>query len=163
MRGVADTNIVISGLLWHGPPREVLDAVRRGDLTLSTTGVLLAELQDVLARPKFAERLKCAAVTAEELVLGYAALAPVVQPSLIEPVIADDPDDDAVLACAVAAQAEVIVSGDPHLLLLKEYRGIRIVTAAQLLAELTPRKANRAEPPTSTGNHGKPTGEVQLG
>jgi len=98
MRGVADTNIVISGLLWHGPPREVLGAARAGDLNLATAGVLLAELQDVLARPKFAERLKRAAVTAEELVLGYAALATVVQPAPIEPVIADDPDDDAVLA-----------------------------------------------------------------
>ena len=53
MRGVADTNIVISGLLWHGPPRDVLDAARAGDLSLSTTGVLLAELQDVLVRPTF--------------------------------------------------------------------------------------------------------------
>jgi uncharacterized protein len=61
-----------------------------------------------------------------------------VQPAAIEPVITDDPDDDAVLACAVAAAAEVVVSGDPHLLRLKEYQGIRILTAVELLAELAP-------------------------
>jgi putative PIN family toxin of toxin-antitoxin system len=138
VRGVSDTNIVVSGLLWHGPPREVLDASRAGKLTLFSTAALLAELQDVLVRPKFAERLRGAGVTADELVLGYAALATVVQPAAIEPVITDDPDDDAVLACAVAAAAEVVVSGDPHLLRLKKYQEIRILTAVELLAELTP-------------------------
>jgi predicted nucleic acid-binding protein len=52
------------------------------------------------------------------LVLGYAALASVIEPPEIEPVILADPDDDAVLACAVAAHSEVIVSGDTPLLLI---------------------------------------------
>ena len=50
--------------------------------------------------------------------------------------ILDDPDDDAVLACALAAQAEVIVSGDGHLLSLKNYEGIDILTAPDLLARI---------------------------
>jgi predicted nucleic acid-binding protein len=68
--------------------------------------------------------------------LGYAALAAVIEPAEIEPVVLDDPDDDAVIACAVAAHSEVIVSGDSHLLDLKQYRGIRILTAAELTAEI---------------------------
>jgi putative PIN family toxin of toxin-antitoxin system len=80
MRGVADTNIIVSGLLWHGPPRAVLDAAQAGDVTLFTSGALLAELQDVLARPKFSQRLEHAGVTMDELVMGYAALATAVRP-----------------------------------------------------------------------------------
>src|SRR5262249_44400901 len=118
-------------------------------LTLFTTGELLAELQEVLARPKFAERLKRVGVCANELVVAYAALATVVQPATIDPVIADDPDDDAVLACAVAAQADRIVSGDPHVLQPKEYRGIRSPTAPQLLAELARTKQSAATRGTS--------------
>ena len=137
MRVVLDTNIVISGLLWHGSPRRILDAARAGDLTLLTTVVLLAELHDVLDRPKFAERLAKAGVTAEELVLGYGSLAGVVTPAIIDPVVVDDPDDDAVLACAVTCAAEAIVSGDPHLLALAQYAGIPIWTAARLLDVLT--------------------------
>ena len=136
MPGVADTNTVVSGLLWHGPPRSVLDAARAGAIELFTSAVLLAELEDVLSREKFARRLERAGVTPRDLVLGYAALAPVIEPATIAPVVLADPDDDAVFACAVAAQAEVIVSGDKHLLDVKSYQGIQVLTAAELLALL---------------------------
>ena len=137
MRVVADTNIIVSGLLWRGNPRRILDAARTGDIQLFTTAVLLAELEDVLCREKFAERLAAAGVVPRDLVLGYAALASVIEPAEIGPIILADPDDDAVIACAVAAYSEVIVSGDSHLLDLKQYQDIRIVTAAELLTEIS--------------------------
>jgi putative PIN family toxin of toxin-antitoxin system len=137
MRVVADTNIVVSGLLWRSNPRRVLDAAREGAIDLYTSVILLAELEDVLSRDKFAKLLTSVGVTPHDLVLGYAALSSVVVPPTIEPVILAAPDDDAVLACAVAAQGEVIVSGDRHLLDLKKYAGIRILTAATLVAEIS--------------------------
>jgi putative PIN family toxin of toxin-antitoxin system len=114
-----------------------LDAARAGDINFFTTAFLLAELEDVLSRKKFAERLASAGVVVRDLVLGYAALASVIEPAEIEPVILADPDDDAVLACAVAAHSEVIVSGDSHLLDLKHYQDIRIVPAAALVGEIS--------------------------
>ena len=137
MRVVADTNIVISGLLWRGPPRRVLDAARDGIIELFTSIALLEELEDVLSREKFAPRLEAAKVTAHELVLGFAALATVVEAELIEPVILADPDDDAVLACALAAECEVITSGDSHLLDLKQFKEVRILAASELLIALS--------------------------
>lgn len=136
MRVVLDTNIVISGLFWHGPPRDVLDAAKVGAFIPFVSPVMLAELQDVLGRPKFADRLALADATADELILGYASLAISLSPTPIGPVIVDDPDDDEVLACAIAAQADAICSGDPHLLQLGTYAGIPILTAPQLLAAL---------------------------
>lgn len=136
MRVVADTNIVVSGLLWRGNPRRILDAARAGDIQLFTTPVLLTELEDVLSREKFAARLTAVGVTPHDLVLGYAALASVIEPAGLEPVIFADPDDDAVLACAVAARGDVIVSGDSHLLDLKRYLDVRVVTAAELVVEI---------------------------
>jgi putative PIN family toxin of toxin-antitoxin system len=131
---VADTNTVISELLWHGNPRQVLDAARTGAITLSTSAALLVELAEVLQRPKFAQRLARGNVTPHTLAFGYAALARLVVPASIAPVVEADSDDDAVLACAVAAQAEVIVSGDSDLLVLESYEGILIITGAQLMA-----------------------------
>jgi putative PIN family toxin of toxin-antitoxin system len=136
MRVVADTNTVVSALLWHGAPRLILDAAREGRITLFTTGTLLAELHGVLLRPKFKERLEAVDVGVDDLAVGYAALAVFVQPAVLDPVIQEDPEDDAVLACAVAASADAIVSGDSHLLRLKQFRHIRVLHASQLLEML---------------------------
>jgi len=137
VRVVADTNVVVSGLLWRGNPRRILDAARDGIIELFTSVVLLEELEDVLSREKFAARLEAAQVKAHELVLGYSALATLIEAESIGPVILADPDDDAVLACALAAQCEVITSGDSHLLNLKRHEEIRILTAAELVGELS--------------------------
>ena len=59
-----------------------------------------------------------------------------VVPAIIPPAIIDDPDDDVVLACAVAAQADLMVSGDPHLLKLAHDEGVRIVTPAEAVERL---------------------------
>ncbi|CAN5246795.1 putative toxin-antitoxin system toxin component, PIN family [soil metagenome] len=137
MRIVPDTNIVVSGLFWRGQPRRILDVARDGIIELFTSPVLLEELEDVLSREKFAARLEAAQVTVRELVEGFSALATVIDAAPIAPVILVDPDDDAVLACALAAEAEIIVSGDSDLLDLKEHQDIRILTATEFLAELS--------------------------
>ncbi|CAN5258791.1 putative toxin-antitoxin system toxin component, PIN family [soil metagenome] len=137
MRIVPDTNIVISGLFWRGQPRRILDVARDGIIELFTSPVLVEELEDVLSREKFAARLEAAQVTVQELIEGYSALATVIDSEPIAPVILADPDDDAVLACAWAAEAEIIVSGDSDLLDLKEHQEIRILTATEFLAELS--------------------------
>ncbi len=135
-RIVPDTNIVVSGLLWRGNPRRILDAARDRIIELYTSSVLLEELADVLSREKFADKLAAANVTVQDLVSGYIALATVIEAEPIEPVILVDPDDDAVLACALSADAEVIVSGDSDLLDLKEHKKIRILTATEFLTEI---------------------------
>jgi len=87
MRVVADTNVLVSGLLWTGPPRQVLDAARAGRLELFTTSELLLDVHDVLGRPKFADRLVQAGTSVAALVAGYAGLAGFVKPAIIAPVI----------------------------------------------------------------------------
>lgn len=66
----------------------------------------------------------------------YAKLAEVITPAQIRRTVPDDADDDHVLACALAAQADWIVSGDAHLLNLKHYQGIRIIDAAEAVRSL---------------------------
>jgi uncharacterized protein len=133
VRVVLDTNIIVSNLLWRGSPRRVLDAARDGIIELYTSSALLEELEDVLSREKFAKRLEGVKVTARDLIEGYSALATVIETKPIEPVILHDPDDDAVLACALAAECEKIISGDEDLIALKQYQEIRILTATEFL------------------------------
>ena len=135
-RVVADTNTIISGLLWNGAPRYVLDYARADKIVLFTSKALLAELETVLQREKFLSRLELAGTTPRELLIGYASLAVIVEPDEIKQIIIADPDDNEVLACAVKAKAEIIVSGDGHLLELSEYQGIRILKSSDFISQI---------------------------
>ena len=104
MRIVADTNTVVSGLLWQGPPRQIIDRARAGAITLHSSLVLLAVLAD---------------------------------PPLLPAPVSRDPDDDHVLACALAAGAALIVSGDDDLLALGTFRDIPILAAREALDLIT--------------------------
>jgi putative PIN family toxin of toxin-antitoxin system len=133
VRAVLDTNTVVSGLLWEGAASGLLTAARERRIDLFTSADLLAELIDVLPRKKFARKLQAAGLSVTQLTHRYALLAAQVIPADIHAHIPEDPDDDAVLACAVAAQADLIVSGDAHLLDLKHYQRIQIVNSAEAL------------------------------
>lgn len=91
----------------------------------------MAELLDAVSREKFASRLAAAGLTPLGIVGDIRRLATMAAPASVPRVVANDADDDHVLACAVAGNADLIVSGDKHLLGLGgEYRGTRIVTPA---------------------------------
>ena len=130
MRLVLDTNTALSGLLWGGMPGRLIDAAEAGRIELVSSAALLGELQGVLAREKFAKRLARRGLTVGDVFEGYAALVAIVTPAVIAPTITRDPADDQVLAAALAAQVDLIVSGDAHLLDLKAFHSIDIVTAA---------------------------------
>ena len=94
MRLVLDTNVVASGLLWSGSPSQLIRKALDGELELATTPWLLAELEGVLPRKKFARQLALQPLSIEALVLRYAELATTVAPATIPPTIIGDPDDD---------------------------------------------------------------------
>lgn len=105
---------------------------------LITSPVLLAELAEVLGRPKFSAILERSNTSQERVLSELQKLAEIISPAALPRPVCRDPDDDAVLALGCAAQADIIVSGDDDLLVLKTYQGIRIVTPAEALDLLTP-------------------------
>jgi putative PIN family toxin of toxin-antitoxin system len=133
VRVVADTNTVVTAFLWGGAPADLLTAAREQRLTLFTSAALIAELEDVLAREKFAARIAQVGSTVADLLAGYRALAQLVRTAEITPV-SRDPDDDQVLACALAADAGLIVTRDQDLRTLDPFRTIRILSAREALA-----------------------------
>ena len=133
MRLVLDTNVVVSGLIWSGPPRQLLDLARRGRVTLFSSGVLLDELGRVLERDKFAAFLASRDVTPAFLMRRYGMLTTLVNPTRVTRTVPADADDDHVIGAALGARADVIATGDRHLLELDPYRGIRILAPAAVL------------------------------
>jgi uncharacterized protein len=131
VRVVADTNVVLSGLLWLGTPGLVLEAAANGRIALYTSPALVQELSETLQSPKLAARIRASGLTQDELLQRYLDVAVLIEPQSVPRVVPDDPDDDQVIAAAIAAQADLIVSGDKHLLDLESHCGIRIVLPAE--------------------------------
>jgi uncharacterized protein len=137
MRAVVDTNVLLSGLFWHGSPHALLERIRAGRLTLISSPELLAELAEVLDRPKFSAILARSGTERGHLLAELRHLADIVDPSPLPVRVARDPDDDAVLALAVASRADLIISGDADLLTLGSHAGIPIVDAATAVARIS--------------------------
>jgi uncharacterized protein len=138
VRLVLDTNTALSGLLWDGPPGRLIHAAGGGEIEIVSSVALLTELRDVLGREKFVRRLTQRGFTVARVFADYVALVSIVAPALITPTILRDPADDAVLGVAIGAGVDLIVSGDAHLLNLKSFQGIDIVTAATAEGRIHP-------------------------
>ena len=121
MRIVVDTNTAISGLLWQGAPRRLLDVCRAGKVVIVTSQVLITELGEVLCRDKFAGRILRAGLSPREILEDYTHLTEEVEPKPLDGPVCRDPDDDEVLACAVTGKADMVVSGDADLLILRAF------------------------------------------
>ena len=118
------TNVLVSGILFSGKPRDLLRDALRGDLRLVTSEHLLEELDQVLST-----KFGFTPIAAHEVRSELGAISDVVEPSDV-PRICRDPDDEEVLAAAVMGNAEAIVTGDEDLLALRSHDAIVIVRVA---------------------------------
>jgi putative PIN family toxin of toxin-antitoxin system len=128
MRLVLDTNVVISALVFGGEPRRVWESVvvRKSAIGVSSD-LLIGELLGVLAE-KFDFTPERLAQVRNIVETNFEMVAP----RHIKAVIQDDPDDDVVLATALEGRADMVISGDHHLLAVGQYQGIPIVPAADV-------------------------------
>ena len=140
LRLVLDTNIVVAGLLWNGLPRRLLQAAIAGEVDLFSSALLLDELAHALGYSKFTKRIERFGTSIAALAAQYTALVSLVAPASVPRVVVNDADDDHVIAAAVAARAELIVTGDrKHLLPIGTHQGIAIVTAREVVDRLDAR------------------------
>lgn len=130
-RVVADTNVLVSALQFGGKPRQLLDLASDGQVDLAISEAIIAETLRVL-RDKFHRAPEWVAEADRQL----RVIARFVQPTESIQAIEADPTDDRILECAVSAEAELIVSGDSHLLNLGSFRGIPIQRVAEFLGSL---------------------------
>ena len=136
MKAALDTNVIISGLLWPGLPNKLLKLAKIGKLQLCTNPALLKELSNVLRKGKFLARIVILNTTVEELIAGLLELVEIFPDKIIPPTVKADPDDDKVLSCALISGAKYIITGDSHLLNLKKWPGISILTPRQFLSHI---------------------------
>jgi len=124
-----DTNILISALGWNSKPKEIFRRCIAGELKLIISPEQIDELQGVMDYPKF----KFTEEQKESFISLILEIAVMVEITGKIKVIKDDPDDDVIIETAIVGRADYIISGDSHLLNLKEFAGIKIVTAKEFL------------------------------
>jgi len=125
MRVVYDTNVLVAAFLTEGVCAKLLGRARRKQLDLMISPFILGEFENVLLRKFSASKEEIRSAT--KIILD-AAQRVSHTPTLSG--ICRDPDDDRILSCALSARAEYLVTGDNHLLQLKEFHGIKILTPA---------------------------------
>lgn len=134
---VLDTNVIISALLSsQGAPAEIIRRWEASEFDVAMSPPLLSEFERVLNYPRVRKYLKRSDEEIAAFLKHLGATAIMVDPQIRLEVIADDPDDDRVLECALEASATYIVSGNNHLLNLKAYRKIVILKPSEFLTVL---------------------------
>jgi len=132
VRVVADTNILVSALLFGGTSEQVFLAGLRGEIQLLTSLPLLKEFEKVLK-----EKFKLSIRLAREIIEEVREVAEIIEVSSHIKAISYPDEDNRVLECAVDGKADFIVTGDTrHILPLKEYSGIKILSPSEFLKHL---------------------------
>ncbi len=126
---VLDTNIFISGILFGGKPRKIIESIIEGKVELYLSSGILNEIKEVLEREKFGfpEHIS------RQIVFEIESIGHLVRPVEKHSVVHRDDDDNVIIDCAVDAGADFIITGDDDLLSIHEFNNITIISASDFI------------------------------
>lgn len=131
-RAVLDTNVLVSAVISQGKPRTLLGKGIAKQFSIVLSDFILSELVRVLQRPRF----ETSEDEIHKIVLALMQTGEVVNVRSRFQAVKDDPSDDAIVNTAHDGRADMIVTGDSHLLRLKSFKGIKIVSVSEALQQL---------------------------
>ena len=126
---VLDTNVIVSAFGWKGAPHEIFQKCIEGACLLHISPPLLNELRRVLNYPKF----NFNQIEINEFIAIVIEVAEIVESEITIDLIPNDPSDNQVLECALAGDCEYIISGDNHLLEVREFGNIKVLSPDNFL------------------------------
>lgn len=137
MKITTDTNVLISATFWTGSSYKILDLIDKKQIELILSSAIIGEYKDVVNREEITDK-----VANKKLITSSAVDKAVNEASIIQPinkleVVKNDPDDDKILETAIEGEVDYIVSRDKHLLNLKKFEGIEILTPEEFLKKIS--------------------------
>ena len=145
IRAVIDTNVFVSGIISPiGSPRKILELAKRAVFRVVTSISINREILEVLHRDHIYTKYSLNENIVDDIAAFLYEGTILTEDSYKVSKITEDPDDNKFIGCAIEGEAEYIVSGDEHLLSLKSYKGIQIVSADSFLKILE--KSGKAKP-----------------
>jgi len=138
IKAVLDTNILVSGLISSKSyPFRIIQSWHQNKFILVVSAEILQEVKRVLNYPKIRKNYCLTKRIIEQYFYGFQAFSQICQPIEKINLVADDPDDNKFVEAAVSGQVDFLVSGDHHLLNIKQYQNIKIITAKKFVQILT--------------------------
>ena len=131
MRIILDTNVFVSGVFFSGPPYQILKAWKDQKLQI----VISLEILDEYYRIGEELSVQFPETDLNPAIELVATKSELIEAAILDEAVCDDPDDDKFFACAIAGGANIIVSGDKHLLKMSGYQGIKVVKPRQFVDE----------------------------
>ena len=135
IRVVIDTNVLISGLfgIKNSPSFQILLALRSQKIILVTSPIILAEVEEVISRERIIKRTKMSVDERADFLDKLIERSDITAGKQLLQLVGSDVKDDKFLACGFEAKADYIITGDEDLLVLKEYKGTKIITPREFL------------------------------
>ena len=135
LKVVLDTNIIISSAISkNGNPAKIFELLLLEKIENYTTKEIIKEIETVFNRERIR---KLITLTDKEFIINtYKTFSVLISPDKKHKIVKEDKDDDKFIDCAIKAKAHYIISGDPHLTNLKEYKGIKIIKPSEFIHHL---------------------------
>lgn len=136
MKVTLDTNVLISGTFWSGDSHKILTMVDEKKLVSVLSKEIITEYYDVLKRDEIIEKIGDKALICSQVCQKVLQNSELVNVNEHTNVVTNDPDDNKILECAKAGNVDYVITNDNHILTLKEFEGIKIVTPKEFLEKI---------------------------
>lgn len=133
IRITVDTNILISATFWHGSSEKIIDQAENKDVTLVLSEQILEEYSKVLEYKEIKDKIKDKDLEIKKTMLKIRAISEIIDINSKINLVKEDPDDNKIIECAIDGNVNYLITNDAHLLKLKEYKGIKIITPEEFL------------------------------
>ncbi len=136
MKITVDTNVLVSASFWDGDSDKIMNRVEKKEVDLILSKEIIEEFAIVLSSKEIQDKIKNKNLEMKRTIGKIASLSTIVEPLEKLDIVNEDPDDNKILECAKAGKVDFIISSDNHLLKIKKFEGIPIVTPQEFLKQL---------------------------
>lgn len=133
MKITVDTNILVSASFWDGHSNEIINRIEKKNVDLVLSKEIIEEFAIVLSSKEIQGKIKNKNLEMKRTIGKIVSLSTIVESSEKVDIVQDDPDDNKILECAKAGKVDFIISSDNHLLKIKKFEGIPIITPQEFL------------------------------
>ncbi len=137
MKITVDTNVLVSATFWNGCSNEIINRVERKDIDLALSKEIIEEFAIVLSSEEIQEKIKNKYLEMKRTVGKIASISTIIEPLEKVDIVKEDPDDNKILECAKAGKVDFIISSDNHLLKIKKFEGMPILTPQEFLKQIS--------------------------